>query len=265
MNRVVPGVLMAAGCIALLLWGSGNTIRFVLLLVGVIGLKEYFRMTCPYLAGLLLQLSILTALLPLLGVFSGSLEAVIGGLVICFMVTIFISLKQFNALPNVLNYITATCFGALYISVCLAYLALIQTQKYGSFWLLVLLALTAGSDTGAYYIGRKFGNKKLLPRVSPKKTIAGGIGGLCTGTLAAVAVSLFLPIPEHLVRLLPAAFLLIIMGVVGDLAESVIKRSCNSKDSGTILGGHGGLLDRIDSLLLAGPTLYYLLAWRVLQ
>ena len=128
----------------------------------------------------------------------------------------------------------------------------------------VLAAIVAGSDTGAYYAGRAFGHRKLFPEISPKKTVAGGIGGLGAGMLAALLVGFFAPTPINIPALSLCASLLVVVGIGGDLTESVIKRAVGVKDSGAILFGHGGVLDRIDSLLLAGPVLYYLLHFDLL-
>jgi phosphatidate cytidylyltransferase len=128
----------------------------------------------------------------------------------------------------------------------------------------MLIAVVAGSDTGAYYAGRAFGGRKLFPQISPKKTVAGGIGGLVAGIAFAEGVNLLFPGNVDFFSLFVAAALLIVVGIAGDLTESMIKRSMGVKDSGTILFGHGGLLDRIDSLLLTAPVLFYLLHFRIL-
>jgi phosphatidate cytidylyltransferase len=125
--------------------------------------------------------------------------------------------------------------------------------------------MIAGSDTGAYYAGKTFGRRKLFPLISPKKTVAGGIGGVAAGVIAAEGVNLLFPQPAHPLFLLLAAVVLICIGICGDLTESLIKRSVGVKDSGTILQGHGGLLDRVDSLLLTGPALFYLIYFQWLQ
>jgi phosphatidate cytidylyltransferase len=100
--------------------------------------------------------------------------------------------------------------------------------------------------------------------ISPKKTVAGGIGGLLAGIVAALVLHQFFPVPVNPLALLAAAALLVVVGIAGDLTESMIKRSVGVKDSGTILAGHGGILDRIDSLLLTAPVLYYLLHFGLL-
>ncbi|MCA1733484.1 MAG: phosphatidate cytidylyltransferase [Acidobacteria bacterium] len=119
-----------------------------------------------------------------------------------------------------------------------------------------LLIAVWASDSGAYYVGRRFGKHRLSPRVSPKKTIEGGIGGAIAAMLAAAIVhfTFFPEFPLH--HALIAALLLSAAGIIGDLAESMWKRSAAVKDSGGLIPGHGGFLDRIDSVLFTAPILY---------
>ncbi|MEO8216886.1 MAG: phosphatidate cytidylyltransferase [Acidobacteriota bacterium] len=112
------------------------------------------------------------------------------------------------------------------------------------------------ADAGAYYVGRRYGKTKLSPRVSPKKTVEGLVGGVVISLLAAAIVH-FTFFPElPLLHALVAAMILAVAGVIGDLAESMWKRSADVKDSGTFLPGHGGFLDRMDSVLFTAPLLY---------
>jgi phosphatidate cytidylyltransferase len=149
--------------------------------------------------------------------------------------------------------------GIFYIGFLASHLVLIRQLPDGGAWLIILSAITAGSDSGAYYCGRAIGRTKLSPNISPKKTVEGVAGGLVAGiALSSLFAWMLLPSVNWLF-LLPVAALLTGAGICGDLTESVIKRGTDTKDSGTILAGHGGVLDRIDSLLFAGPMLYYLL------
>jgi len=122
-----------------------------------------------------------------------------------------------------------------------------------SFFLLVVL----GSDTGAYYVGRAFGKHKLAPNISPGKTWEGAAGGLLAGLLMAALSHLwfFRELPWKWT--LPLATVMVLLGIVGDLTESALKRSAGAKDAANILPGHGGVLDRLDSLLFNAPVIYY--------
>lgn len=129
-------------------------------------------------------------------------------------------------------------------------------EPFGSRLIFFLLITVWTSDAGAYYVGRKFGRRKLIPRVSPKKTVEGGMGGVATSMVSASIIH-FTFFPEFpLIHAMAAALLLSFAGIVGDLTESAWKRSAAVKDSGGMLPGHGGFLDRIDSILFTAPVLY---------
>jgi phosphatidate cytidylyltransferase len=128
----------------------------------------------------------------------------------------------------------------------------LSTHLLGYFFLVIF-----GSDIGAYFAGRALGKHKLAPAISPGKTVEGLIGGLlaAAGT-AALATGLFFPELPYKVSI-PLGIVLAAVGVLGDLAESAMKRGSKTKDAASILPGHGGLLDRLDSLLFGAPILYY--------
>lgn len=122
-----------------------------------------------------------------------------------------------------------------------------------SFFFLVLMS----SDTGAYYTGRAFGKHKLAPNISPGKTWEGAVGGMLASLLVAALANYWFFPELALKAALPLAALMNVLGVVGDLTESALKRGAKAKDAAQILPGHGGLLDRLDSLLFNAPVIYY--------
>jgi phosphatidate cytidylyltransferase len=137
-------------------------------------------------------------------------------------------------------------------------------QPDGPYWVLALCLLVWCADIGAYFVGRKCGRRKLAPGISPGKTVEGLFGGIGAGMLGAAALALLPQIPLSGSWFLLCSFTLII-SVFGDLLESLMKRSVGLKDSGALLPGHGGVLDRVDSLLAAAPVFalgYWLLAQR---
>jgi phosphatidate cytidylyltransferase len=154
----------------------------------------------------------------------------------------------------------ATVLGVLYIALLGTHLVMIRTAftpllsaHLLSFFFLVLM----GADAGAYYIGRALGKHKLAPKISPGKTwegVAGGVvAALAMGTLAHFWFFRELPLKW----ILPLALTMCVLGILGDLVESAMKRSASAKDAANILPGHGGLLDRLDSLLFNAPLIYY--------
>lgn len=147
-------------------------------------------------------------------------------------------------------------FGQVYIALPLFYLELLRGHSFGAAALAMLLVW--GSDIGAYLVGSAIGRHKLSPRLSPSKSWEGVAGGVAAGVLVGALLSMPLaarsPAYGATVGLLAS-----ILALLGDLGESAVKRWANAKDSGQFMPGHGGLLDRMDSLLLALPALYYLL------
>lgn len=139
-------------------------------------------------------------------------------------------------------------------------LVVIRAHPAGATWVLWLMLLVWGADIGAYFAGRRFGRRKLAPTVSPGKTWEGLIGG----TLVSLAVTLALLVPMGTFSLvwLPLVLVLVAVSVFGDLFESVMKRARGVKDSGTLLPGHGGALDRIDSVIAVLPVFALMLTWR---
>jgi phosphatidate cytidylyltransferase len=172
------------------------------------------------------------------------------------LVVALISLFQFKTDHTVLEVIIRQLQGLIYIPVLLSFLILIREGSSGMIWIFLLLAVIFAGDTSAYYVGSYLGRHKLSPAVSPGKTIEGSIGGLAANlVVGAIGKFFFLSgMPWGLSLLF---FLTVgIAGQVGDLFESELKRSSGIKDSGAILPGHGGILDRIDALLFASPVAY---------
>jgi len=151
-----------------------------------------------------------------------------------------------------------TLFGVAYIGVALCYLILIRAFPQGEYLVLFILLVTWATDTGAYYVGKRFGRHPLAPAISPKKTVEGLLGGLSFAVIAVyVCRSWISQYDLTMMGCLVLGGLVTITGVLGDLAESALKRSTGAKDSSRLLPGHGGMLDRIDSLLFTAPAFYY--------
>lgn len=152
--------------------------------------------------------------------------------------------------------------GAVYPGLMLSALVSLRQLQTGQWWIILTLAVTWLNDTCAYFAGRFFGKRKLYPRISPKKTVEGAIGGTLGSIVGAVVVQHFwLPqLPAWGAVLIGAGAS--VLGPIGDLSESMLKRAYGAKDSGRLLPGHGGILDRIDALLFTGP--FVLLCARLL-
>jgi phosphatidate cytidylyltransferase len=161
---------------------------------------------------------------------------------------------------NMIASVGATILGVMYVALLGGHLVAVRMgfeQKLSAHLLSFFFLVIMGSDSGAYYTGRALGRHKLAPAISPGKTWEGAIGGMIASLLMAVVAHYWF-FPELPLRLaLPLAALMNILGVLGDLTESALKRGAGAKDAAQILPGHGGLLDRLDSLLFNAPVLYY--------
>lgn len=185
-------------------------------------------------------------LAPELKLFAGALLASVG------VGTLVLLAK--TPLPEVFPALGAFAFGVPYFALPIA--SLYRVHRLGPWWLFLLLAIVWLGDTAAYYVGSKLGRHKLAPTVSPNKTWEGAVAGFATGLVATVLWSLWHE-GEVVGRLLLVGAATAAAAQVGDLVESLIKRGAGLKDSGDLLPGHGGMLDRMDALLFASPVFFF--------
>jgi phosphatidate cytidylyltransferase len=160
-----------------------------------------------------------------------------------------------------------TVAGVLYVGWMLNYWLNLNLLQDGRNWVYLALFTTFANDTGAYFIGRKWGRHKLAPAISPGKTREGAIGGLLSSIAGAVAVFLLLNLFSTFSlpywQIIVLACLVSLFAQLGDMVESLLKRSLEAKDAGKLLPGHGGALDRLDSLIFVAPMVYYYVIWLV--
>ncbi len=172
--------------------------------------------------------------------------------------------RLFSSRPvdGAIEDVASTCLGIFYAALLFAFQVVIRSGTDGKQWLVFLFFVIWASDIGAYAIGLPFGKHRLYEKVSPKKSIEGLAGALVASAgMALVCRSWFMP-PVSGAEAIGIALVLALVGTVGDLVESLFKRAAGVKDSGTIVPGHGGILDRMDSMLFAAPVLYYYLRMR---
>jgi phosphatidate cytidylyltransferase len=188
-------------------------------------------------------------------------------LVAFVLMTLTIALAMIRDLKTYLGATATTIFGLAYIGLTLSCLLPLRFSRLGGRKLMLLLFLVIwADDTLAYLVGRTIGRKVLFPSISPKKTLEGSVAGFVGSLLVAWGFDRLFWQTANLKTVILLAGLVALFGQIGDLAESAMKRGANLKDSGSALPGHGGLLDRVDSLLFGAPVLWLALAimdiWR---
>ena len=269
--RVVSGVAVAAVAVAAI-WFGPPLLTLLGLLGGSIAIFETYRLAPAGAGRLPLALGVVAVLALLLTAEAASGKAdylTASGIVLA--VWTLIAALWFIACYSGERPVAAfllLLLGPVYAGFMLGHgLAIYDiasslggAENLGRNWLLFTLAGTSASDTGAYAVGRLIGRHRMAPRVSPGKTWEGVAGGFVASVGAMLAVGALLGLGVELWEYAVVSLVVAIVAQAGDLAESSMKRAANVKNSGSIMPGHGGLLDRIDSILFALPAVYYLLA-----
>jgi phosphatidate cytidylyltransferase len=253
-KRIISGVVLI-GIITLAIivdWVCGLVITLFI----IVGLYEFFAMIEKKGLNLYKYFGIgMGTVIPLSLVFRFELTKN-WELLFIVLALLFLILMQFKRRQNtgVIVNISTTLFGILYVSWFFSFLIKIRYLPGGLGLLALVLLITKLGDIGAYFVGSSIGRTPLLPHISSKKTVEGAIAGLVFSVLAALISKPFLKFSyTHLVFL---GIFLGLLGQLGDLSESLIKRDCQVKDSGNIIPGMGGVLDEIDSILFTAPVFY---------
>lgn len=254
-QRIITGVV--GGIIMLILVVLGGVwYSLLVFLLAIIGLYEFLRMAGlkPYgIAGVLAYVLMISTLWPYL-FFSQRLDFD-DSTMLMLVLLLLLLYSVFRKNQFHIEHVALTILGALYIGYGFHYMAAARSIDNG-LWLTLLVLLGIWStDSGAYFVGKAFGRHKLLPAISPNKTVEGALGGILTALVVVLGLNALLgKLPFW--QALGIALVTGIAAQLGDLVESAMKRHFGVKDSGRIIPGHGGVLDRFDSLLFVFPLLY---------
>src|SRR5690554_2629964 len=265
-TRIITGVLGGLFLVALIV-NSGLLLELFVALLISIGVWEYHKLaratgintSFP----LMLGIGLTYFITQVVSVHFDRSFILLDNIGILFFLTVlgsfFISRNHLEV-KGFLPYVAANLFGVVYPGVLFTYIILIRgiSSPFGWQALLFLFTTIWGNDTGAYFIGSFLGKTPLAPKISPKKTVEGALGGLFLGALAGSVLGIIFHFSWSII---PLSIVIGIIGQIGDLLESQIKRGAGIKDSGWIVLGHGGVLDRFDSILLALPFLYHLISF----
>lgn len=263
--RLATAVVMIPILLGLIYWGPPWGWMAFVAVAAAVGAYELFGMTYPgdgtaRVAGIILTSGVTVGLW--FGIERPALLVTI--MLAVPILSMLLVLWRLGDIPTAALRVASASFGPLWIGGGLGAAALLRLAggEHGGSYVVLSLGLAWIGDTGGYFAGRAFGKHKLYEKVSPKKTIEGAIGGM------AATVAFALVIGYLLIPTLPTRDAVILgalgsfLGIFGDLGESLLKRSVGVKDSGGIVPGHGGILDRIDALLITAPLVLIYLLWR---
>lgn len=256
--RIVAALVGLGVVVPAIVWGGMPGAHIVAGLVFLVSLDEYSRMAVPddhWFALLVLLVAGGSVYGSHLFLPAGTETWVLALATLFVLIASMLRVKDTAAGQRVAARLAV---GLIYIAVLFSYVIKVRELDNGVAWLFLTLTVTWAGDTGAYFSGRALGKHKLFERVSPKKTWEGAIGGFVAAIAFACAFK-YLLMPElSWVQAALVGATLDIVGVLGDLVESMFKRAYGVKDSGWIMPGHGGILDRIDSLLFTAPVAWVL-------
>lgn len=255
--------ITALSIIPLLFWvifKGGIAFSIFIGIIAVISLWEYYRIVFNHsgkpIFGSIAMIGLCAAPLMIYAAHTKQFQLISWIITANLLIVGFLAILLFKNNPSILEDITKQVLGIVYIPLLLTNIVLIRDGMDGAIWILFLLCLVFFGDTGAFYAGSYLGKHKLCPSVSPGKTIEGALGGLAATIIIGLIFRFFF-LPDLSLGYSLLLFVCIsIIGPFGDLFESILKRVGDIKDSGFILPGHGGLLDRIDALLFALPVAY---------
>ena len=272
-TRLISGTIYVALIVLVLLLSMVWGLWLLLSVFAVAGIIEFNRLTGvnrPYIFRIVLDCAAAVWLLYATAQYGMAISQGIGIFLPYLLYLLYVVCRS-TFLPHqaMLPSLGNSVISQLYIAVPLALtirLTLVvdpfsSMTQYNGLLLLAIFIFIWVNDTGAYLVGSRWGKRRLAPNISPKKSVEGSIGGLLLVLLSAVVLRLLLFPELSWLSILLIAAVVAIFGTIGDLFESSLKRRAGVKDSGKLIPGHGGILDRIDSLLLAVPAVYLLLAF----
>jgi phosphatidate cytidylyltransferase len=258
-KRILTGFIGVPLLIAVICFFPTWVFTMVMLFAALLGLNEFYSITSPDAARLIVFINHLsTAGLFCSLLIKGHFYTAIIPLFIILPLALFV--LRYRTKPPTISEIGRILIGPFYICLPLMLLVVIYGIPQGKWWVLFIFSVIFAGDTGAFYAGRSLGKHK-LSQISPGKTWEGTFAGILSNIAAGIILRyLFFP-SLSIISVMLLAIGLGVSGQIGDLAESMFKRISKVKDSGTVLPGHGGILDRIDSLLFSVPILYLYLSY----
>ncbi len=256
-TRIISAIVAILVIVPVLIWGGLLGVAVLVGFLTSLGVWELSNKltaarTSPsreFIVGLNIVAVAALSCLPL-----GAVPAVVVGTP---LIILLIHLFLFNVVRDTIDSVAQSTFIIAYVTIPLSHAILLERLTNGPAWIFFVLVVTCLGDAGAYFAGKYFGKHRFSSNVSPKKTLEGLLGGLAGNVAGMLLMKLFCWELASLWLLLQITLLLAVLGPLGDLSASAIKRKLSIKDFGSIMPGHGGLLDRADSLIPSLPAVYY--------
>lgn len=256
-KRWLTGILLAAVLLVVIIFAPAAILAAIITVFIIGGVWEYNRIVFG--KGFLkekIEIYIFAIIVPVVVLF-GTSQLLVSVLTFCVISAFILFLWSVKESTFDILLVAKVIFGIMYIPLLTSHFILLRLLENGVYWILFVLIIAIVGDTAGLYIGKYFGKNKLNVLVSPGKTIEGTIG-LVFGSVAGSLIFSYFFFPDiSYIHILILSFVGSIMGQLGDLCESAIKRNYGLKDASSLLPGHGGLLDRMDSLIFIAPFVYY--------
>jgi len=258
LKRVLTAAVLIAMVASVLLWAPIVVFQFLVLALIAGALVEFYKLTLPndtfaMITGLIFGLVFASMLI--FGVYKPYILPVFSGLL---FVLILVHMVHSTVAEGVIAKVGLILFGTMYLAFTLPAFVWLRLSDHGRSLIVFTLAIVALGDSFAYGFGKMIGKHKLSPLISPNKTIEGFVASFLGGIIGAVICWKVFWVELPLWLILVLGIRVAFIGALGDLIESLIKRGCHVKDSGNLLPGHGGVLDRVDALVFASPFVFFL-------
>ncbi|MCI1930827.1 MAG: phosphatidate cytidylyltransferase [Clostridia bacterium] len=262
-TRIISGAVLLPVLLFFIIYG-GLPLHIAIAVISVMGLYEFYKVLSGKIK-LVHFIGFISGLIYVIFVDSMMKNGQLFSFFISFTIgTLLFYMVLFHKSVEIKD-IFVTLFGVFYVPFLLTHIYLVREYKYGNYFVWLIFIAAFGCDTGAYFIGRFFGKHKLIPSLSPKKTVEGAIGGVIVATLLSVVFGLLCG-ESFAIKGVNTLLMCTIIGAwgsvlsqVGDLAASSFKRYMGVKDYSNLIPGHGGILDRFDSVIVTAPVVYYIM------
>ena len=260
-KKVWTAIIIIPPVVLLIALGPPVVFTLMVVIATFFGLREFYNLALPHSKKIERLIGISLGIILSLIITYGDAKVVSPFVVLLLLILSLLFMATSKNLSSTISNIGITFFGIFYVGFLLSHVSLIRNMEDGRLWALFLMVTVWAGDIFALFSGSLFGKHKLYPKISPNKTYEGLAGAIVGSIIVALAFTLLFTPGFAKGPCILLAFGMGILGQIGDFTESMLKRSAQVKDSGSLIPGHGGMLDRLDSFLFSAPFLHYSLLY----